>query len=121
MPFFSENSEKIQLFSRTSDKRRKKKKRRKSKSKSKSPKCLLEDEATEVVDPKETSPNNSKTPTEDSATRHLAEDDKKDDEAARLIFQLKSKRCTTAKNVFAQGKSSCPMNQKSFFSPKIHF
>ena len=34
----------------------------------------------------------------------IEDEDKKDDEAARLIFQLKSKRCTTAKNVFAQGR-----------------
>ena len=92
------------FISRTSDKRRKKKKRnRKSKSKSKSPQCLLEDEEL-VTTPKENHPNLTTASEDSSVTIHnLKEDDKKDDEAARLIFQLKSKRCTTAKNVFAQG------------------
>ena len=92
------------FFSRTSDKRRKKKKRnRKSKSKSKSPQCLLEDEEL-VTTTKENHPNLTTASEDSSVTIHnLKEDDKKDDEAARLIFQLKSKRCTTAKNVFAQG------------------
>ena len=84
-----------------SDKKRKKKKRRKSKSKSRSPRYDSKEDYND---------NNSLTkPTSNTVSDDLM----KRDEDARLIFQLKAKRCTTNKNVFAADLS---LTEESFHS-----
>ena len=84
-----------------SDKKRKKKKRRKSKSKSRSPRYDSKEDYND---------NNSSTkPT----SNNVSDDLMKRDEDARLIFQLKAKRCTTNKNVFAADLS---LTEESFHS-----
>ena len=99
------------FLTRGSDKKRKKKKRRKSKSKSKSPK------SSDLDSSKGRKHNNVQDEIEEEPLEQIYNSNedslnKKDDEA-RLIIQLKTKRCTTSKNVFGDLE---PLTEESFVS-----
>ena len=100
------------LFKRGSEKKRKKKKRRKSKSKSKSPKS---DHDPSSKGSRRNNVQEHEYEEEPLEQIYNANEDclNKKDEEARLIIQLKTKRCTTSKNVFADLQ---PLTEESFVS-----